>query len=310
MLTLQSFRFAALPTVALAVLSGLLTCSLPQDVAAATASGFARNRTDPLYPGVNDGVPLLETFYFRFHQGGGSVDHHLNAIMVLPSGAARDVSPGAGIPKPVVARGRIALMYRDKDGKDQYFYRVAHDSAPLPGVRRYSIRDVGCAGTCERLLPPPPVPGSVFVLVGFELFFTGGRDHHVDEIAVYETNRRLTVKLNDKNDDDVFGYVVDYAWVSPASVRSTGVQSGAARGATFTSVPLGRKVIRGFHFDYSSSDHHLREIGVLFRGARLEVYYGDKNADDRFTWNVRWAIVGPSLFPRPPIAPPGKLAPR
>jgi len=260
---------------------------------ASSIEGFAEGRTDKAYSGVDDAVPLLSTFYFRFEKVGGAVDHHINSVMVMPAGAAEDMSPDAGLPMPNVESGKIALMYQDKNADDKYFYKVSHYTRSLSGVRRFNVRDVGCTGKCERLLPPPADPGSVFVLIGFQLFFTGSRDHHVDEIAVFEEEGKLIVMLNDKNDDDVFGYSIDYTWISPRVIIRTGEHSGFDRGGARVALPPGRKVIRGFHFNFDKKDHHLREIGALTSNQNLEVYYADKNGDDLFQWKVRWGIIGP-----------------
>lgn len=277
--------------------------------------GFGKGRIDPLYQGVDDGVPLLSTFYFRFEQVGspGAVDNHINSIMVLPAGTAEDLSPNADIPAPVVESGKISLIYQDahqEDAKDRYFYKASHliqsfgrPTHPLNSARRYQIRDVGCTGKCERVLPRPAGSGEgTFVLVGFQLFFTGGRDHHVDEIAVFEEDGELTVKLNDRDDRDVFGYVVDYALFAPTPtsierITQMGEESGSAKGGARVTLPRGRKVIRGFHFNFKSGDHHLREIGVLLSNENLEVFYSDSNGDDLFDWGVRWAIIGSSTGP-------------
>lgn len=279
------------------IISLLVAFGIASSALGASREGFGKGRIDPLYAGVGNAVPLLNTFYFRFGSASGSVDHHINSIMVEPAGAAVDVSPNADLRPPNVESGKITLMYQDKNGDDRYFYKVGHDTRGLSSARRFTIRDVGCRGKCERTLPAPLQPGTTFVLVGFKVFFTGARDHHVDEVAVFEDNRKLTVMLNDKNDDDVFGYAVDYAWVSLHEVRRTGEESGSARGGARVALPSGRKVIRGFHFDYASKDHHLREIGALTsNGDNLEVFYSDKNADDRFGWMVRWAIIGPAVL--------------
>lgn len=284
------------------VLAVLFTL-LPLQVSPAkgqSGEGFGRGFITPGYGGiaVQRGVPLLQTFYFRFDRGNDPIDHHINAILVLPSGRAQDLSPNADLPRPTVARGRIGLMFQDKSKNDRYFYRVAHTAPLNPGPeRRFSLRDVGCVGQCQRRLPRPPVEGSVFVLVGFELFFTGDRDHHVDQVAVFERNGTLTVKLRDKKPDDVFGYLVEYAWLAPSQVRRTGTASGEAAGGERARIPAGRAVIRGFQFNYRSKDHHLREIGVLnVSSSRLEVFFGDKNGDDRFQWAVDWALLAPPVL--------------
>src|SRR5439155_6179623 len=119
---------------------------------------------------------------------------------------------------------------------------------------------------CVRPLPIGPSNRNVFVLVGFHLFFTGGRDHNIDEVAVFEDGGSLTVALNDRNDDDVFGYSVDYALWSPdvpTSTIETHEERGTAKGGAHIALPAGEKVIQGFSFTFKTGDHFLREIGVL-----------------------------------------------
>jgi hypothetical protein len=270
--------------------------------------GFAKGSTEESYPGVDAGVPLLSSFYFRFEKPNdpGDVDNHINALAVYPAGAAQDLTPNAGLPPKTVTDGKVLLMYRDDDvsaAKDNYFYNVAHFVQPAPSLllnaRRFQVRDVGCRGECRRVLPRPPGDADgIFALVGFQIFYTGNRDHEIDQIAVFEEGGVLTVRLNDKNDDDVFGFFVDYALVrSPlAGALSVGELHGEAAGGARIELPHKQKFIRGFSFDYKKSDHHLREIGVLMRNAHLEVFFGDKNRDDRFNWSVRWAALGDGEF--------------
>jgi hypothetical protein len=162
----------------------------------------------PSYPVPQGTVPLLDRFFLRYFDGH-VFSRHLNAIMVMPAGAAEDASPEAGFGMPVVEEGEIAVILQDKNADDPIAFEVSH--RVYADLRRYNIRDVGCVGGCERELPQPIVPrvGNVFVLVGFELFFTGGRDHHIDEIGIHEEGGRLVVAFNDRNDDDVSGYSVD-----------------------------------------------------------------------------------------------------
>ena len=275
----------------------------------ASTEGFGKGMVVTNYSNTGNNVPLLSTFYFRFEKAGSStpVDNHINSILVLPGGRSEDLSPGADLSPSQVADGTIQLMYRDKDAddaKDRYFYKIAHNTVQNASIRRFQFRDVGCTGKCEQILPPPPSSGPggvfgnpVFVLVGFHMFFTGGRDHHLDTVSVYENNGKLTVEFNDKNDDDVFGYLVDYAWVNqrPGQNILLGEESGSTTGGARVNLPPGPKVIRGFRFDFKSKDHHSREIGVLTNNTRLEVFYSDKNADDTFQWNVRWASITPAV---------------
>ena len=203
-----------------------------------SAEGFGKGHINVDYPGTQQGVPLLSSFYFRFQVPGSSagVDNHLNILRVMPPGNKTDLTPTADLPLDVAPPGKISLMYADKDadsGKDNYFFKVEHS---VFSAARYQMRDVGCTGSCEQVIPIPgggPAPHlpRVFVLVGFQLFFTGARDHHMDEIAVFEESGKLIVKFNDKNDDDVFAYKVDFAMIRPLGVSiQQGEDSGRARG--------------------------------------------------------------------------------
>lgn len=262
--------------------------------------GFAKGSTLVNYPGVDAGTPLLSSFYFRFERSGSSspIDNHINQIMVLPGGQSVDLSPGADLSPAQVPAGKLDLMFADKSSgsaNDRYFFKVAHQT--VPNGRRFQFRDLGCTGKCEQVLPKPPgpiLPGvqPVFVLCGFKIFFTGGRDHHLDGLSVFENNGKLTVEFNDKNDDDVFAYLVDYALISPVGLNiQLGEESGTSIGAARVPTTAGAKVIRGFRFDLRSSDHEVREIGVLPRNDDLEVYYTDAAGNDRFSWFVRWATI-------------------
>jgi hypothetical protein len=272
----------------------------------ANREGYGKGRIDPSYQDVENGVPLLSTFYFRFEKEGTSdaVDNEINTIMVLPAGDAEDLTPNAEGSVVSADDRTITLIYKDKDAddkKDRYFYKVAHAVEPSVKLRRYQIRGVGCEGKCEIGLPHPQDLGpaaslqDVFILVGFQLSFTGSRDHHIDTIGITEENGKLTIELNDKNDDDVFRYVIDYAVVTQGAGLSikTGKESGSATAATRRRMPQGRIVLRGFRFDSKFKDHHLRELGVLTSNENLEVYFGDKTGDDPFDWQVDWAIVTP-----------------
>lgn len=270
--------------------------------------GFGKGRIDPVYQGVDNGIPLLSSFHFRFEKAGSSdtVDNEINSIMILPAGEAEDLSPNADLNAPVVEAGKVTLVYRDHDAddaKDRYFYHISHSIHPFESARRFQIRDVGCKGKCEHPLPriPGNIPGSSFdgefVLIGFQLFFTGGRDHDIDKIAVFEKEGILTVEFNDGEDDDVFGYVVDFALVSRLGLNiQLGEENGTATANANVSLPQGQKVIRGFSFDFKPKDRHLREIGVLTSRENLEVLYADRSGKDSFQWQVRWAIIKPEVI--------------
>lgn len=265
--------------------------------------GFGARTVSPAYEGVDGGVPLLHKFYTMFT--GTGVDHHINQLMVQPDGAIQDLAPNAdpGFANSNPENGDLRVSFQDKAGNDEFFFNVGHVVADR--LTRFRMRDVGCTGTCSRRLPSPPAPGMRFVLIGFQVAFIGGRDHHIDELAILERDGVLNVSFNDKNDDDVFAYAIDFAWVPSSMISSVGSRSGSARGGEEVTIlepfgspmvfPFGQKVISGFRFNFVRKDHHIRDIGVLLFADKLQVFYGDKNFDDLFNWEVHWTTISPEL---------------
>jgi hypothetical protein len=279
----------------------------------AKIEGFAKGHLkERNYSPVGSGAPLLNTFYFRYDIGGQSdtTDNHLNSLAVLPGGRSTDLTPGAQNAPADVPDGKIQFMLRDADpsaSRDEYFFTLGH--ALLPGnlvSRRVQLRDVGATGEVRRDLPASVFQGpgeKVLGLAGFKLFYTGSQDHHVDEIEVTFINndRTLRISLNDRDNNDVFGYLVDIVVLSrsPSVAISTGTSSGTAAGGDRVHLPPAPSHsewgIRGFRFDYPSGDRHLREVGVVKRGNDLEVFYGDDSGDLEFDWSVKWMYVGPQV---------------
>lgn len=268
-----------------------------------STEGFGKGNAESSYIAERRGVPLLESFYFRFEkpESGEPVDNDLQYIMVMPGGNKEDLTPNADLPLDVVNDGEIWLRYADADTDDEednYFYKVSHY---IHNARRFQVRDVGCTGKCEQVLNIPVAKPifreRVFVLVGFKLFFTGDRDHRIDELAVYEEDGKLIVKLNDENDDDVFAYEVDFAMVDRNDIFQMGEVSGRTWGGEQKPMPQGPKLIRGFEFNYKDEpngdtpDYKLREIGVLMNSNNLEVYFGDKD-ETPYEYRVKWALTG------------------
>jgi hypothetical protein len=268
--------------------------------------GFAKGFATVDYPGVDDGVPLLSSFYFRFQKKGSPklIDHHINSIRVLPAGNSVDLSPHADLGPSQVEPGKVDITFADRkptSSDDAYFFKLAHLNLPVGKARRFQFRDVGCVGECTQVLPHPPghtLPGvePVFVLCGFKVFFTGNRDHHLDALSVYVEDGKLTVEFNDDDDDATFGYLVDYALVSPIGLNiQQGESRGVSKGGNSVTLPPGPKAIRGFRFDLKKGDHEIREIGVILNDDRLEIYNSDNEANDQYNWFVQWATITPMV---------------
>jgi hypothetical protein len=218
------------------------------------------------------GVPLLDSFYFQYT----SKDHHLTQILIRP-----DAEPN-----------RMQLGFHDKNSDDDYYFKVMHRMVADPRVQRFSRGLDLCTGSCTREITKPE-GDFVFVLTGFQLSFTGGRDHHINQVGILETDGNLTVRFNDKNFDDNFVWSVQYAYLPRDLFVTTGSSSGSGdQGGARRFVPSGPSVIRGFRFDFQDSDHHVRDIGVTTPDdGRIEVFYEDKNGDDAFDWIVRWGVL-------------------
>jgi hypothetical protein len=221
------------------------------------------------------GVPLLDTFYFRFT----SADHHLAMITVDPDRPA----------------GKVSLTYRDKNGDDDYYYKIAHRIVADARVQKFSrSTDICSESTCTVPLSKP-AGDFVFVLIGFSFRFTGARDHHINQVRILEANGDLQVQFRDKNGSPppIFLWDIQFAYVPRDLFVTLGTSSGNGdRGGAGRDIAAGPSVIRGFSFDFQSDDHHLKDIGVTTPDhGRVEVFYGDKNGDDKFNWVVRWGIL-------------------
>lgn len=227
------------------------------------------------------GAPLLQSFYFRFTKD----DHHLTAIEVVPNAPAVN---------------KASLGYYDKNQDDEFFFNVTF--APYFGeIFRQSherefcnpnVSPPGPKGSCTFPIQGPPNRADhVFVLRGFNISYRVD-DHHIDQIRIQENNGQVTVALNDKNDDDMFYVDLHYAYIPRSRFSVVQEASGTSKGGHKMDIAGGTPVIRGFNFDFKSEDHHIKDIGVVLNGnGRLEVYYGDKNQDDLFDWQIQYAIL-------------------
>ena len=231
---------------------------------------------------TQNGAPLLQSFYFRY----SDADHHISAIEVAPN---------------VPAANKASLAFSDKNRDDAYFYNVTF--APYFGeiFRRTDAREHCTNGTCTYPIQGPPNRADyVFVLRGFYIYYVGD-DHHIDQIKIQENDGKVTVAFNDQNDDDRFRVDLHYAYIPKSRFSVVDERSGTAKGGQRVTIPGGTAVIRGFDFNFKSKDHHIKDFGVMQDGnGRMEVFYGDKNQDDTFDWNVQYAV----LSARPTVLDP------
>ncbi len=255
--------------------------------------GFAQGYITRQISLTQTGAPLLRSFYVRYEGG----DHEFSALDIMPN-------------DPTI--NQVSILYRDQNRTfwgtpivPRYFYNITF--APYFGtIYRNTVTEF-CRGTCTYPITSPPDRANyVFVIRGFYFYYRAG-DHHIDELRITEQDGRVTYALNDRNDDDLFRVDLSYAYIPRNYFSIISSRSGSARGAMRAAIEPGAPVIRGFRFDFqpSNTDHHIQEIGVYMVGnGQLDVYYGDWNKDDLFTWSVDYAIVsrfGPVTPPVPPV---------
>lgn len=215
------------------------------------------------------GVALLDSFYFRYNDA----DHHLLSLSVKPEPS-----------------GTITLAFADDNNDDDYYYTVEHKRRTDSGIITGSFVDF-CNGSCLYPLSSPGT-GYVFAIRGFRFYYRNS-DHHMNQIGILRETNGVRTYFSDQNFDDPYTVYVDYAWLPPSMVESTGVVTGTDDGGGVQrSVSLAdQAVISGFKVDYTSADHHIKEFGVLTRTSDIQVYYGDENGDDDFTYQVDYTFL-------------------
>lgn len=263
------------------VLLGFTTIS-----SAETVAGFAKGYVHPPYGA--SGIPLLDSFYFRY----SDTDHHIQDLAVYPEQG-----------------GQILLAFADKNDDDTYFYSIEHKRYSLAGgVITGSFVDF-CNGKCLYPLDPPG-PDYIFTLRGFRFYFRNG-DHQINEVGILWEGAGVKTYFNDRNYDDPYVVYVDYAWLPASLVKETGDISGTEAGGSQNMLAnSNRAIITGFKFDYLGDDvdHEIQDIGIQTRDSDMQVFFGDKNQDDDFSYLVNYAIlagriVRPFPLPESPLPP-------
>jgi hypothetical protein len=271
-------------------------------------TGFGKGETQEGFP--SQGVPLLKSFLFTYVTCAkttpaclnGKVDNHIYQIIIKPNS---------------VAQNQILLGFQDEDPtqtKDLYYYQVEHYVLPDSSkIKQYDTGfRTGGKGPSSISRPTPAVK-YVFVLLGFQLRFSGN-DHHMNEVGIRENNGKVTATFADIQGapSPPFQYRIWYAYVPRDMFSRVGETSGTrARGSQQVNIPPGPAVIRGFHFDYypyftNKGDMHLKRIGVVTRydpnvnpDGKLKVSYADQDSVEGFDWQVRWGILSHQPQPQP-----------
>jgi hypothetical protein len=188
--------------------------------------------------------------------------------------------------------GQIEVGMHEDDSDADFYFKVGHHLVPDHRFVHFD-RSLDLAHGRQVTFDVERPPGDmVFVLAGFQLAFHTG-DHHLDEAGIFESNGSVTVRFNDKNDDDTFKFSLRYFYAPRDAFSALGTARGDhARGAARAAIPNGQAVLRGFNMNFRSQDHHIRDLGALLTGdGRAEVFFEDKNGDDEFDWSLGWAVL-------------------
>ena len=143
----------------------------------------------------SDKAFLLSGFRFRFRNGR----HDLKTIKILES------------------NGVLKVSFADKNGDDPFDWGIYYTLIPRSAIRKSGQVSGTAKGSVTQPLQLPRnglagLDELKPVLTGFSLNFKDG-DHQIEELGVILESRTALIKFNDKNDDDAFAFVIEYAWL-------------------------------------------------------------------------------------------------
>jgi hypothetical protein len=234
---------------------------------------------------------LLKTFNLTFHGGVFESDHHIQRIGVLSESHGPE---------------KTFIQFRDRKADDDYSYSVVQHPIDFSGARvgfakienssaRTQPHGTHCStrGTCTiDLNANRPSPQHVFALRGFLVRYLSG-DHQVNRISVIEDGGVLALNLHGYNKDDSVSFEVEYAWLPPEAVSSTGESSGVSKNVDGREVTPGTRVLSGFDFDYTANENDMAAIFIIGNDQNgvLSVRYTDAGFNKTFRWRVKWTIL-------------------
>ena len=214
----------------------------------------------------------LSAFSLNYMYG----DNHIRSIALLPH-------------HTLYFGDEVYFEFTDNSQDDDIEYYVKHWNASewsFSGI--YDLEGGNCTGSCTTYIGKPA--NHTFVISDFTFRFTNG-DHHLDEFEIMESNGYLTVRFNDKNNDDPFHYTVAFLWVPNDEIAATYDWHGSRANDRVILYRDDYSAISGFSLDFEDDctggdDHHIREIGITMS----EIQFNDKNGDDCFDWHLKWAV--------------------
>ncbi len=230
----------------------------------------------------------LTGFYFNFE---GAVDHHIKEVSAF---LHNDSDP---------RHSAYSFSYNDNSKDDNFYYEIAWQE--LPANSTIYSKDGNTSDGVSVLLGTKQERPGIPVLVGFRLKFTDD-DHHLWRIAVrlYTAYEAVYAKIifRDKNGDDPFYYELAYAMIPECDIKCTGCIDGHGKNTERETISACFPALQGFDIMYTGYDYfidnHMNKLGVLLKPNEVNVWFGDKKLDDKFSWDVWYVDVAP---PRRPV---------
>lgn len=149
---------------------------------------------------------------------------------------------------------------------------------------------------------PIPLNGAP-LLQAFYTRFTG-TDHHFGALEAAANTPgagQATIFYADKDHDDRYFYNVTFARYFGTIFRRTAPRdfcrgSCTARLATPPDLANHVFVLTGFYVYYRGNDHHIDRLSIVENNGSVTVDVNDKNDDDPFVVEIRYAYIPRSMF--------------
>lgn len=134
-----------------------------------------------------------------------------------------------------------------------------------------------------------PTGDYVRVIAGFRLGFGLKTDHHISGILVMPGQYRPAT-MYDASGNYSNTERLTFLLVPKASVRQQSYQCGTStkKGETFN-LALNNPVLTGFKMYFTTSDHHVKQVGVAVKTNGVVAQLSDWAGDDPFSWCVYYA---------------------
>jgi hypothetical protein len=148
--------------------------------------GRGRNVEIPIDRPAGDNVFVLCGFQLAYRGD----DHHIDEIGIVESG------------------GAVKVRINDRNDDDSFVFRLRYAYVPLNLIAELGTEqgtDSDAQGGARR-----HIPAGTAVLRGFNMNFRSS-DHHIRNVGITLDNRHLTVFFGDKNGDDSYDWMAQWA---------------------------------------------------------------------------------------------------